>query len=248
MSKACAFCGERRTPTREHIWPSGFLARQRPELSYSRRADATFRGDLIIRDVCETCNNGVLSSLDSHACTLFDRYFSKPVKAREEVEFEYDFSCLSRWLLKVSYNASRGTGEDEPFLRPYAATIIAPYPTSPAFCGFFVETVKPAGFTQPKTGTYRTIRPEGYRCAQMRFVNEEPDARSLCFRMVVINAFIFAIVITRASTLSMQDSLVIRENLRGIPLHPSGSVKIPPPTKTTMNAFSGVERWPKPKL
>jgi len=72
--------------------------------------DKVFSGEFTVKDVCETCNNGELSKLDRYLCVLYDRYFAKIVEDGTSVEFEYDFGRLTRWLLKISYNSSRTTG------------------------------------------------------------------------------------------------------------------------------------------
>lgn len=131
MPKACAYCGEGGPLTREHIWPNGFFKRDGFEIKFSRRANRAFKGDLVISDVCAKCNNGPLSRLDHHACELYDRRFGKRISDGEIVTFTYDYSSLMRWLLKVSYNSARTTGQDAEVLARYRETILSDYPCSP---------------------------------------------------------------------------------------------------------------------
>jgi hypothetical protein len=60
-----------------------------------------------IRDVCASCNNGILSELDAYACTLFDKVLWRIPKRNERIIFECDYHLLKRWLLKISFNSAR---------------------------------------------------------------------------------------------------------------------------------------------
>lgn len=63
--------------------------------------------DIVIKDVCEECNNGILSELDNYAINLITKYNGKIDKDAKKVFFKYDYNKLSRWLLKVCYNSAR---------------------------------------------------------------------------------------------------------------------------------------------
>src|SRR5258708_39077844 len=102
MSSVCAYCRLDRPLTKEHIWPKGFIKRTNYKIRYSAKAPKTFSGEMTIRDVCYSCNNGPLSNLDAYACELFDEYFKNFVQNGEVVSFKYHFSSLTRWLLKVA--------------------------------------------------------------------------------------------------------------------------------------------------
>ncbi len=76
-------------------------------LFWLRRANAEIEGEPKLRDVCQACNNGVLSQLDAYICELFDRYFIHIHQRHASVRFEYDYHRLKRWLLKMSFNSAR---------------------------------------------------------------------------------------------------------------------------------------------
>ncbi len=72
-----------------------------------RRIDQEIAGEPVIKDVCEVCNNGPLSTLDAYICSLFDRHCARILTRGETVTFDYDYHLLKRWLLKMSYNSAR---------------------------------------------------------------------------------------------------------------------------------------------
>jgi hypothetical protein len=113
MSRRCAYCDDSGQITREHLWPASLHERLRAANGASesrfwlRRTDSEFVGQPRVKDVCQTCNNGVLSILDSYICELFDRYFVTILERGEKVRFEYDHHWLKRWLLKMCFNSAR---------------------------------------------------------------------------------------------------------------------------------------------
>jgi hypothetical protein len=74
---------------------------------WSRKLDKTIPAEPTIKDVCEHCNNVVLSDLDAYICTLYDKYFGRVLEKGEKVTFKFHFDSLARWLLKLSYNSAR---------------------------------------------------------------------------------------------------------------------------------------------
>lgn len=109
----CAYCRQQGDLTREHLWPTSLhrrlmtLAEQKQSAFWLARLQKEIVGEPTIRDVCATCNNGVLSELDGYICTLFDRVLYRVPAFDELVTFEYDYHLLKRWLLKMSYNSAR---------------------------------------------------------------------------------------------------------------------------------------------
>ena len=106
---SCAYCGGPGPMTKEHIFPK-FLYRQFPtqKLGYNERADRFMSWEAQVRDVCEGCNNGALSKLDQYAREFLTAMrCERTYQNAEQLEFDYDYSLLLRWLLKVSYNAAR---------------------------------------------------------------------------------------------------------------------------------------------
>lgn len=110
--KSCAFCNEQNKLTREHIFPNGVIRRFENEmLSLNDKTEKIFKSDLVVKDVCEVCNNGILSSLDSKFVKLFEDYMLNPIKPGNSVLFEFDYNNLLRELLKISYNSARASAD-----------------------------------------------------------------------------------------------------------------------------------------
>ena len=70
-------------------------------------------GQLTVKDVCQKCNNGVLSELDSYGLELFKRYFGRIAETGESVTFDYDYDRLLRWILKLSFNSARANNAND---------------------------------------------------------------------------------------------------------------------------------------
>ncbi len=111
--RQCAYCGSSGPLTREHLWPASLHRRLMESnndpkgLFWLRRANAEIESEPKLRDVCQGCNNGVLSQLDAYVCELFDRSFIHIHQRHAIVRFEYDYHRLKRWLLKMSFNSAR---------------------------------------------------------------------------------------------------------------------------------------------
>jgi hypothetical protein len=135
--KPCAYCRRLdRALTREHLLPHFLHERTRDlDVQFLRAAPGRLvDGEHTIRDVCENCNNGVLSQLDEYATKLFDRFFHTFIVAHGRVEFVYDFGRLLRWLLKLSYNSARAnksTSTDTERLAELAPYILHGTPEPP---------------------------------------------------------------------------------------------------------------------
>jgi hypothetical protein len=239
MAKTCAYCGVERAATREHIWPKNILEKTSYNIRYSERAGKTFSGDMIVKDVCAICNNGPLSVLDAYAGQLYDAYFGKFERAREAVEFSYDFGKLTRWLLKISYNASRGTGVDSKLLAQYAPAIISEYECSPAHVGVFIGRIRPS-----RKSNGQLTKPTGARCGRTLIADGAYD-QWCATRIVTINTYMFNIFVIRNTAFDASQIQPLFQHLHGVPLHPRGSVVIPVPTIDTLQAMSGVESWPR---
>lgn len=108
--KICAYCDNTSNFTKEHIFPSAIIKSFNIDLlSISDKSDYYFKGDLVIGDVCATCNSGALSKLDQHFITSFKNQMITPLKPGDEVTFNYDYDLLLRELLKISYNSARAS-------------------------------------------------------------------------------------------------------------------------------------------
>lgn len=109
----CAYCKKPGVFTKEHLWPAslhGRIVRANKQTTtniWTARTEKDLPSEPTIRDVCQSCNNGVLSTLDSYICELFDTTFIHIPERFERVTFEYDYHLLKRWLLKMAFNSAR---------------------------------------------------------------------------------------------------------------------------------------------
>lgn len=107
MSK-CAYCGCTAKSTREHVIPKFIYNRTDYKDGQVNLRKRDFdSSEMQIKDVCETCNCGVLSALDGEASILYDSQLNKLVERNQQIYFKYTYNSLSRWLLKVAYNCER---------------------------------------------------------------------------------------------------------------------------------------------
>lgn len=107
----CAYCGEDKTPTREHIIPNGFIKHMKKQgvFTYIDHAPVrTIKGEPMVKDVCADCNNGELSNLDRYALHLFLDANNDISINTSKYYFKYNKDLLTRWLLKVCFNSARG--------------------------------------------------------------------------------------------------------------------------------------------
>jgi hypothetical protein len=111
QKRSCAYCGGPEL-TKEHLIPKGYFDRTGNASEYTVNikagdADKILSIEPSIADVCRYCNNGVLSELDSYFLTLFDRYFTNVVVSDKQIDLDFNFDELLRWLLKMGYNMGR---------------------------------------------------------------------------------------------------------------------------------------------
>lgn len=116
-SKKCAYCSATNNLTREHTVNKALLVRlglnESPGYEHDKKKYIT--NNSIIRDVCERCNNGVLSHLDNYFLEFIEENLplDKIIEANSKIELNLDFNKLSRWLLKTLYNSERKNGYEK---------------------------------------------------------------------------------------------------------------------------------------
>jgi hypothetical protein len=211
MPRSCAYCGsEANRLTREHIWPKCIIERCRYGARYSERAQKVFAGDLIVSDVCEKCNNGVLSELDANGCRYYDRYFHSFAEADTLVEFEYDYCSLTRWLLKLSYNSARATARpnkrDADILAQFAPVILGA-DDRPPDVAVWLDLVSPAYYSSVQGGGgVDRFPPASTRLCSIDVPEVTLDRYIL--RLIAINAFYFYLAVpTRPHSRPVEDEL-----------------------------------------
>lgn len=132
----CAYCGNDRPATREHVIPSFMYSFQKQfsesVVGWNEVASRMIQGEAKVKDVCAACNNGTLGELDSYAknllssCGLLVHNYKK-----RSLSFNYDYSLLLRWLLKVSFNSSRTDGVHAPIFEEHIPFILGNSPPPP---------------------------------------------------------------------------------------------------------------------
>lgn len=199
-NKVCAYCEESNLLTKEHIWP-GCILKRTPHMNarYYGKSEKFFRGELTIKDVCDICNNGVLSQLDDYICKLYDIYFFKIAKANKSFIFKYDYNKLLRWLLKISYNTARSNDSDTEELRIYSDYIINGG-EPPLTISLRIELIKPSKNPNYIKGSSKNkfIEPQSVRCC--RIETEKGKVPGVTIRLVAINSFYFWLAITPGNT------------------------------------------------
>lgn len=106
----CAYCDNTGKMSREHVIPAGFIEHMEPKkgITFLDKAPTkVIDAEIIIKDVCASCNNGYLSVLDSYALNLILKYNDKISLKTKKIQFKYNYDLLTRWLLKVCYNSAR---------------------------------------------------------------------------------------------------------------------------------------------
>jgi hypothetical protein len=115
----CAYCGPTENKiTREHIIPKfvyEYQSEHHKVSGWNEVAKKTICGEIKVKDVCDNCNNNVLGKLDNYAKNFLSQHgVLTDVFLPEEMELEYDYDLLLRWLLKLSFNAVRQDGVQAP--------------------------------------------------------------------------------------------------------------------------------------
>lgn len=212
-SKVCAYCGNSGPLTREHQWPKGIIDRAGVKFSYFGKHEKYINTELVIKDVCTTCNNGPLSSLDTYACTLFDAHFSRQAVRREPRIFLYEYSRLLRWLLKTSFNVARANDSDGPALAPFASYMLTGG-ESPKNVHVRLELIYPSKNPNwtPGSSVTKTIPAKTIRCA--RILMQDGPMPEATLRLIALHSYYFWIAITPPGS----DPTELHASLPGKPL------------------------------
>ncbi|WP_282126948.1 hypothetical protein [Marinifilum flexuosum] len=108
--KECAYCGQSdRKITKEHVVNKAFLDEfYKIGVGFAKAYNNVTNNYLTIKDVCAKCNNEILSELDDYFLEFYRQNLPKNlIKTNSKIEISYDYSRLSRWLLKTIYNSER---------------------------------------------------------------------------------------------------------------------------------------------
>lgn len=201
--KRCPYCGATCRPTREHLipdWHSQTVGREGWETFNARSPTRHLKGDMEIKDVCGSCNNGVLSQLDSYGKDLFLAFLQEPAYRGESTNFEYDQSLLMRWLLKLCFNSARVHNADTTILQEYAKYVLG-LEQIPGDVAVFAHLISPTDYSmQPPTAARRVIsspdhveRPEWFRLTQFR--SDIQNLSDVVQRQVYIDSYCFSLFV-----------------------------------------------------
>jgi hypothetical protein len=124
--RVCAYCGKNGKMTREELFPKSLVRRT---LNYEANIDHSRPGKplkaiQVVRDVCAECNNERLGALDAYGAALSDQYFGDFLDRPVSVDFTCDTDRLLRWLLKLSFNSTRISGNSTDIYRPLCPFIL----------------------------------------------------------------------------------------------------------------------------
>lgn len=194
--RSCAYCGKPGPLTREHLWPAGIIQRAGVRYAYLGKQEKYVDAELKIKDVCGECNNGPLSALDSYACDLFDKQFSRQARKHESRNFVYDYESLLRWLLKISYNVARANDSDGPVLSPLKEFMIAGLGAPPQHVQVRLELIHPSPNPRwtPGSSLPREIPASTVRCARVLMPDNPLPGTTL--RLVALHSYYFWVSVT----------------------------------------------------
>lgn len=114
--KLCAYCKNilgtpQHAKTDEHIIPASLINLfPEQDITYNCNKIYVDNRGVTISDVCQTCNNGFLSALDSYGKNIITEYFYKPFEYKDyntPFSIKLDSDLFTRWILKIIYNEQR---------------------------------------------------------------------------------------------------------------------------------------------
>lgn len=241
--RACAFCGDTKNLTREHIFPNGVLKRFESDmLSYSDKSKRMFKADLVVKDVCKLCNNGVLSDIDSSFVKLYDNFIRTPLLPGSNAELNFDYDLLLRELLKISFNSARASADGFKAikaLKKYVPYILGNVDSAPDLM-LRLQIV-----TSSKKLNTETNKFEGMMEAELlrscKMVYRGPQHSSYIIRLVALNSFWFYLIVPLKKVSASKKEAFLGGftdffNLKGVSLDSTmNSVTIPKEETTYMH-------------
>ena len=246
--KTCQYCGSQGKLTREHVIPSWYYDGLKPKsgIGFSERSIGNLlESEIKIKDVCGKCNNGALSKLDSYGKDLYERYMIQPISDRSSSDFTFDYNLLVRWLLKLSYNSARMTGNDVDILSEYKEVILgtAPIPNNLRVTLKCVSATTPNAIAPSSTGTDTSgvefpLEPNWFRIGAFRIPGF--DTAHWALRQVSINSYFFQIFApSQGKPPNDTDTNNLRESLENdlapsVDLNEKGCVQLPAPFMSSL--------------
>lgn len=189
---SCAYCGLEGKATKEHIWPKTLIEKYEELDTYSQRTNRFFSGELVVKDVCVSCNSGPLSRLDSYLSSLFEDCFASNIEAGDAAALAYDYELLLRALLKISYNSSRTAHcEKSKSLHRKLGRYILKGGYHPKLM-LRLQVVTAARAVDVEDNSERRFAPQLLRCGTLSY--DGPLSHRFLVRMIAVNSFWFYVV------------------------------------------------------
>jgi hypothetical protein len=209
--------------TREHILPSFIYEYQYSTgsgktIGWQEKPQKIISGEAKIKDVCSHCNSVVLCELDGYAKNILEQSgFFTQCFLKEHVNINYNYSLLSRWLLKVAFNSSRASEKKLFFFDKYKDVILG---KSSDFSGFAISAglFKPLKLTAleiEKYGHQLEVDPSGYANPFFGRISwGDFESSEYSVKQIVIGAAIFHIIAFNGDLLRGRKKILIKEYLK----------------------------------
>lgn len=241
--RSCAFCGVQKELSREHIFPNGVIRKYSNEmLSLNDKTDQIFKADLVVKDVCEGCNNGVLSEIDSKFVQSYTQYMLTPINPGDSVTFDFNYQDLLRALLKITYNSARASSDGFKAinaLKKYVPYILGNVPEASDVHIRLQIVTSSERFNTETNKSEGTFRAELLRSAKMEY--NGPLHSSFSIRLLAFNSFWFYLIIpVKKVSLAKQkafiDGFTKSYHLPGVPIEKHmNTITIPREATTYMH-------------
>ena len=228
--KKCAYCDVKTKLTKEHIWPKCMISRM-PELTfrYIGSQEKFVTSELVVSDVCSKCNNEKLSKLDSYFCSLYDKFFKTFHNEKKEFIFEYDYNLLLRSLLKIIFNSSRTTNEENSFFEKFKDFILEGNK-------IWENIIVTLDIITPAIVNGEKVYLKSMRCGVV-YVGIKTE--NFIIMAISVNSFYFYIMIPKHEILSNDAAEELKDIFSRIP----GSVIHPYKTQTLICDFSNKDAY-----
>ena len=107
----CAYCGEDRPATKEHVWSASLIRLTEKEAPYTfdPHREKVYGAHPQLKDTCAPCNNLLLSPADAAMLEFAQRHLLGPIEP--ETVLDLGDPRLTRWVLKTAYNHDRSHPE-----------------------------------------------------------------------------------------------------------------------------------------
>lgn len=241
--RRCAFCREQKKLSREHVFPNGVIQKMDEDiLSVNDKVDKVFKSDLVVKDVCEACNNGVLSDVDRRFVKIFENNMLHPLQPGDNAEFEFDYNDLLRGLLKISYNSARASVDGSKAvaaLKKYVPYVLGKAESAPEV------TLRLQIVTSSNVFNCKTNKVEGTMDAELlrscKVSYNGPHHSKFLIRLLAFNSFWFYLFIplkpvSASKRKAFIDGFRSSFHLAGVPvLESMSSISIPKEKTTYMD-------------